>query len=307
MLPPGIKLRHLQALVAIAEEGTLVRAAAQLSVSQPAVTKTLAELEALVGHRLVERGRRGVQPTPAGRILLRHATAGLAALQAGIEGISRAGGGSAPPVLVGAAANAAATVLPEAVRRLREAEPAARVHLRGGSTVPLLASLRQGRLDLVVGRLADAADMQGLAFEPLFTEPLVLVVRPGHALADRPCLAPAALRGMALMLPDAGTRMRSMADQFFLAAGLGLPEPAMETIDPGFGRALALSSEVVWFAPLGVVARDLAAGALRRLPLDTGVTAGPVGVTLRPDRPPGEGTRALVAALREAASAIRPG
>src|ERR1700722_17971029 len=68
-----IRLRHLSCFVIVAQERTLARAAARLHLSQPAVSKTLAELEELAGRRLVERGRAGTQLTPAGEEFLRHA------------------------------------------------------------------------------------------------------------------------------------------------------------------------------------------------------------------------------------------
>src|ERR1700734_4388050 len=68
-----IRLRHLSCFVVVSQERTLARAAARLHLSQPAVSKTLAELEDLAGRRLVERGRAGTQLTPAGEGFLRYA------------------------------------------------------------------------------------------------------------------------------------------------------------------------------------------------------------------------------------------
>ena len=76
-----LKLRHLNALVAVSEHGTLVRAADALSITQPAVSKTLAELENIVGRALLERTPRGVKLTPAGRVLLRYAGSSLRTLR----------------------------------------------------------------------------------------------------------------------------------------------------------------------------------------------------------------------------------
>ncbi|HYF16579.1 MAG TPA: pca operon transcription factor PcaQ [Ramlibacter sp.] len=297
-----LKLRHLHGLVAVAEHGSLVRAAERLSVTQPAVSKMLAELEEIVGHRLVERGARGVRLTGAGRLLLRYAGSSLRTLQDGLDTLARAGELDAPVIVIGALPNVAATVLPPALLRFAADVPQARVQVRSGSNAQLIALLRQGALDLVIGRLAEPSEMQGLAFEQLYTERLLFVVRPGHAYARRRRLPAQLLRSCRLVLPDAGTRIREAADRFFLASGAGLPEDVLETIDPSFARSYVLQSDAVWCVPTGVVEGDLREGRLALLPLDTQVTEGPVGLTQRVDRVPSDALRLLVEQVRRGAT-----
>lgn len=296
-----IKMRHLHTLVAIAQHGSLVRAAQALAVTQPAVSKTLAELEDIVEQRLVERTRKGVELTAPGRLLVRYAGSSLRTLREGLDSLARSHAVDAPVIRIGALPNVAATVLPQALLRFGEEVPLARVCVRTGSNAQLIAALRQAELDLVIGRLGEPSDMQGLSFEQLYTEPLVFAVRAGHPLAARKRLAPAALLEHSLVLPDAGTRIREAADRFFLACGLGLPHSVIETIDVSFGRSFVLQADAVWCAPAGVVENDLRAGTLVRLPLDTAVTAGSVGLTLRADRPPAEALQRLVDEVRASA------
>lgn len=298
-----LKIRHLHTLVALAESGSLVRAADVLSITQPAVSKTLAELEVIVGRRLFERKPRGVSPTDAGRILLRHASIGLRAIQEGLNNLESEQEGEVPVLLVGALPNVAATVLPPTLLRLAMAMPQARVTVRTGSNAQLIAALRQGTLDLVLGRLAEPSDMQGLTFEHLYTEPLVLAVRAGHTLARRRALEPLLLRQHRLVLPDAGTRVREAANRFFVASGMGLPVCTIETIDLSFGRSYVLQSDAVWFVPLGAVEEDLRAGSLRRLAVDTTITEGPVGLTQRVGRIPSDAMFLLADEIRVAAGA----
>ena len=86
-----IRLRHLSCFVVVAQERTLARAAARLHLSQPAVSKTLAELEDLAGRRLVERGRAGTQLTPAGEEFLRYAVDVTQALESAAAVLTGAG------------------------------------------------------------------------------------------------------------------------------------------------------------------------------------------------------------------------
>ena len=99
-LKDRLKMRHLRTLVAIAEHGSLVRAAKALSISQPAVTKTLAELEDIAGHRLFERSPKGVTLTGAGQILVRHTGSGLRAIHDGLSSLSAEEEGEAPAVVI---------------------------------------------------------------------------------------------------------------------------------------------------------------------------------------------------------------
>jgi LysR family pca operon transcriptional activator len=296
-----LKIRHLRALVAVAEHGTLVRAADVLSVTQPAVSKTLSELEDIVGRRLLDRTPKGATLTAAGRVLLRHAGSSLRALSEGLDSLAAGDEGEGPTLLVGALPNVAATVLPPAMQRFLDATPRARITVRTGSNAQLIAALRQGVLDLLIGRLAEPAEMQGLVFEQLYAERLVFVARARHPLAKRRTVGPEQLRRHRLVLPDAGTRVREAADRFFVSSGMGLPVQTLETIDIAFGRGYVQRSDAVWFVPLGAVENDLRQGTLVRLPVDTAITEGPVGLTRRADRVPSDALEELMALIRESA------
>lgn len=278
-----IKLRHLHSLVAISEHATLIRAAEALSITQPAVSKTLAELEDIVGQRLLERGPRGVSLTVEGQQLVHYAGSSLRTLREGLECIARDPASQTPVIVVGAAPNASASVLPQALRTFATQEPMVRVRVRTGSNAHLIADLRREQLDLVIGRLVDPSAMQGLNFEPLYSEVLIFAVRAGHALAKRRRLHPEALLDQQVVLPDLGTRIREAADRFFLASGVALPEAVIETFDVSFGRNYVLQSDAVWCVPEGAVRNDIEQGTLRRLHLDTRMTEGSIGLTMRAD------------------------
>lgn len=293
-----IKLRHLHSLVAVSEHGTLVRAAQVLSVTQPAVSKMLAELEDIVGQRLLERSPRGVTMTEAGRQLVRYAGSSLRTLREGLDEIAQDRTSDSPLVLVGAAPNVSGGVLPHALRTFSAQALHARVRVCTGSNAQLIAQLRLEQLDLVLGRLVEPSAMQGLSFEPLYTEVLIFVARDGHPLAGRRRLQPEALLDQVLVLPDLGTRIREAADRFFLASGLMLPSRVIETIDASFGRSYVLQSDALWCVPEGAVENDLRQGTLRRLPLDTAMTEGSIGLTLRASMTPPPALQQLLQAIR---------
>ncbi|HUY03211.1 MAG TPA: pca operon transcription factor PcaQ [Rhodocyclaceae bacterium] len=297
-----LKLRHLHVLLAIAQHGGVSRAARALAITQPAVTKSLAELEDIVGQRLLERTRKGIELSPSGRILVRYAGSSVHALQEGLDSIAQARSADAPIIDIGALPNVAATVLPHALQRFIADLPQARVRVRTGSNSYLVNLLRQGDLDVVIGRLPEPADMHGLSFEYLFSEPVVFTVRPDHPLLKQARITLAMLMAYRMVLPDAGTQARVAADQFLITAGLGQVPHIIETIDVSFGRSFVLRTDAVWLAPMGVVKTDVQHGTLVCLPLDTQSSAGPVGLSLRADCPPSDALQCLLTEVRKAAS-----
>lgn len=296
-----LRLRHLQCFMAIVRLGRLSSAAEALSVTQPAVTKTLNELEEILGVILLERGRKGVALTPQGQVFLRHATAAAEALEQAVASVAHVPGEA--PLRIGVLPTVAAAVLAPALRRMRAVHPDVPAQVSTGSNLELLTRLRRHELDLVVGRVSDPQEMTGLSFEYLYAEPLAIVVRPGHPLAARRRPGMAEVAACGLIVPPAGTMIRHGAESLLAAAGVARPRIAVETLSVSLARSVVAASDEVWFTALSAVEPDLANGALIRLRLETAGTEEPVGVLVRPDATQGAALQALLAALRELAAA----
>jgi DNA-binding transcriptional LysR family regulator len=303
----NVQLRHLRCLVAVAQERHLARAAERLSLSQPAVSKTLSELEAIVGARLVERskaGRRGVQGLlPAGEQLLAHALRVLEALDASAEAVAPASGGRIERLRIGALPSVAPALLPKALARFREHWPSVQVVVKSAANPVLLDELRAGELDMVVGRISDPRLMGGLSFELLYTEPLVFAVRAGHPLVARSARAVSvqAVLDYPLVVYGEGTIPRHNTESFLSARGLVLPPNALQTLDVAVARGLVAVSDAVWITPLGAARGELADERLVRLRIETAGTDEPVGLLLRSDAEPSALRVAMAALLREGA------
>ncbi|EGG7276181.1 LysR family transcriptional regulator, partial [Salmonella enterica subsp. enterica serovar Durban] len=177
-----IRLRHLHTFVAVAQQGTLGRAAETLNLSQPALSKTLNELEQLTGTRLFERGRLGAQLTVPGEQFLTHAVKVLDALNTAGQALNRKEDASADVVRVGALPAAALGILPAAIGRFHQQQKSTSLQVATMNNTMLLAGLKSGEIDLGIGRMSDPELMGGLNYELLFLESLKLVVRPGHPL-----------------------------------------------------------------------------------------------------------------------------
>jgi DNA-binding transcriptional LysR family regulator len=296
-----VQLRHLRCLVAVAQERTLARAAQRLHLSQPAVSKTLSELEVLAGRRLVERGRAGAQLTQAGEQFLRYAVDVTSALEAAAVALSAPGTPPVPAVHAGALPTVAGGLLAQAIARLRERRPNAGVAVRTESNPELLAALKSGELDFAVGRMAEPAMMAGVTFELLYAESLAVVTRPRHPLlnAGANSVSPRELLEYPLVIPGPGTAPRHHAEGFFATHAIALPQGTTETQSVALARTLTLLSDAVWITPRHAVQLDIDRGWLCALDLPVPGGAEPVGLLCRSGATPGELAGQLMDALRE--------
>ncbi|MDW5442442.1 pca operon transcription factor PcaQ [Polaromonas sp. SM01] len=314
MIDGHIKFRHLQCFLAVAQHGSLQKAAGALSITQPAVSKTLKELESLLAVRLFERGRRGAVLTREGEAFTRHAGASVSALREAVASVAQVSSEAGAVVTIGVLPTVAPSLMPEVLllmdsQQAKEpAWPRSKLRIHTASNPQLLNQLRQRELDMVIGRFAEPSHMLGLSFEHLYAEPLVLAVRPGH-----PLLAPAAagqdpllqLARFTVILPMQGTAIRHSADTFLLQRGLGRLAHTLETLSVSLARHYAAASDAVCLFPRGALAAELASGALVRLPVNTAGTEERVGLTLRADMAATPAQQQLINTIRLVAHTYR--
>jgi DNA-binding transcriptional LysR family regulator len=182
----GLEFRHLLALKTIAEQGTFGRAAETLGYTQSAISQQIAMLERIVGQRLIDRpgGPRPVSLTEAGELLLRHAEAIAARVQAAQADLAALDAGDAGPLRIGTYQSVGARVLPQLLREFSAEWPQVEITLQeSADDADLVALVERGELDLsfVVLPLGPGP------YESieLFRDPYVLVVPAGSPLAAR--------------------------------------------------------------------------------------------------------------------------
>ncbi len=252
-----IKFRHLRTLIEVSRQQSVGKAAAVLHVSQPAVTKTLRELEAALGASLVEKDGRGIRITRFGEVFLQHAGASLAAIQRGIDSVARERANIGVPLRIGALPTVSARIMPAAIERFIDLKTGSAVKIVTGENVVLLEQLRQGELDLVVGRLAAPDQMVGLSFAHLYTERVVFAVRRGHPLLATPHFDFAGIRDFTVLVPTQGSVIRPFVERFLISHGIADLPVEIETVSDSFGRAMLRRSNAVWIISEGVIAPDL--------------------------------------------------
>ena len=263
---PGVELRHLQALAAIAQEGSITGAAGRLGYSQSAVSQQLAVLERLVGHRLVERtiGARTTTLTPAGRRLADHADAINRRLAAARADLDLETSTLNDTVRIGILPSVAAALLPSMIRRLRTTAPAIQIRTEESyEPAELLDGLHAGRHDLVLATAAD--EHPEIETVPLGSDPYVLLAPTNDRLATLGrAIGPRDLVGVDLIAKDCTAPSQRAIDAALTA--LGIPFTIrMRTDDARTVRELVAARIGVAIVP-GLVAEPSADVAV--LPLD---------------------------------------
>jgi LysR family pca operon transcriptional activator len=300
-----IKYRHLVCFLEVARQGSFARASDKLAISQPALSKTLKELETLLGVSLFVRSKTGAAMTESGVAFLRYAGPSVQALREGVNSL-RSGVHEPITVRLGVLSTVESVLVPEVLCRLHARHPALVISVVTGPSAYLLSRLRVGELDLVVGRMTDSPQIQGLAFEHLYSESMTLVVRDGHPLLADPS-AHKNLEDYPLVLPLAGTTIRQFADSLFVQYGVNPPRQRLETLSLTLSRRYVQCSHAVWVAPFDAVRLDLSRGELVELELGIREPGGSVGLCSNPALHLPVAAQWCIDALREVAQEYRDG
>jgi LysR family transcriptional regulator, pca operon transcriptional activator len=294
---PAIKLRHLRAFLDIAAEENLSAVARRHGISQPALSRTLSELEDLLGTALFERAGRRLILTPDGQSLRRTAASALGQLEAGVGELGPTS--ALRELRVGALPTVASRFLPLVALGFHQVAPETCVSVETGPHGYLLDRLRDGGIDIVLGRMPAPAEMPDLSFTHLFEEDVLLVARAGHPLKGE--AAREVLTGSPLILPLKAALIRRAVDDYLSSLGLASLRPAFETVALAMGRGLVLGSDAVWFISKGVILSDLERGDLISIPTGAGYLSGSVGITRRQGKPRHPGVDLLVQIARDIA------
>lgn len=297
-LDQRLRLNLLRAVDVIEQQGSLLKAATALGVSQPALTRNLQELEDILQARVFDRHPRGMRVTEVGTVLVGAARRVLAELRRLDEALDRIDSADAGTVALGALPVAASGVLPGVLTKLKVRFPAIRIRLQQGRTEDLLPLLTSGDLDLVVGRLYEPVIPDGFRREPLWSEPISIIARAGHPIFDVPEVTAEALREFELVLPTVSQRVGQELDH--LLTLLGLPSAAsLRSSSYGFIREMLHATDSISVMPRLMMVGDLLRGTLRVVALPLHAPRRPAGLILPNDRPLTPASQSFVDCLHD--------
>jgi LysR family transcriptional regulator, pca operon transcriptional activator len=305
-LDQRLKIALLRVADALDTHGSLLKASAALGVGQPALSRSLHELEDIVGVPLFERHARGVRPTESGVVVIRLARRILAEIGRVEDELDAIGATAGGTVAVGVLPVAAVGILPGALIRLKATHPTLNVRLHQGRMEELLPLLASREIDLVVGRLYAPAVPDGFLREAMWEEPISVLARAGHPVfASGRLVGSEDLRRYDLALPTVSQRVGQEIDQLLALLGLGA-RAALRSSSYGFIREMLLATDHISLMPRSMMVGDLLRGALRIVPLPVPAPPRPAGMVLRPDPPPVPAVAAFIGALRGYARDLGP-
>lgn len=263
-----VHLRDLDTFVGVATAGGMRKAAERLHMSQPAVSKAIADLEHLLGVRLFDRSRHGVEPTIYGRALLKHGAAlfdGLRQAVGEIEFLADPAGGE---VSLGCAETIAAGLAATAIASMTRRLPKVLFNVESGDAPALLVQLLRDRTcELVIARPYGAVDRDLVAL-PLFHERLSIVVGPRHRFAPRRKIGLAELAEERWLLSRNELMDGSPVSAAFAQAGLELPRRRVVTGSLNLRYSLLATGSCVTVVPHSLLKFGTPRGALKLLPLE---------------------------------------
>ncbi|MDQ1081936.1 LysR substrate-binding domain-containing protein [Pseudoroseomonas cervicalis] len=314
-LPPNwfararLKLRHLQLLQALDETRNLHRAAALLGLTQPAASKLLAEVETMLGGALFERHARGMRPNEWGEVMLRRARSALVELEQAAAELNGLREGSGGVVAFGTVTAAAADAVVRAVEAVQREHPALQVTVEVDTSPPLVARLREGRLDFIVAR-PPAEPVAGLDYREIGEEELCFMAAQGHPLLARGPVGLAEMLDYGWVLQPPGSLLRQEVEEMFLRHRLPFPRRVLSTASMLLSLAALSQGQSIGVFSASVVGLFAERGKLQRLapPREQPrLTVRPFGLIRSRDRPLSPSALRLYEAVaRELDSAAAP-
>ena len=246
-----LNFRQLEAFHAVMTTGSASRAAELLKVSQPAISRAVAELEAAVGFALFNRVRSRLVPTPEGQLFFADvgvSFAGLARLRSSAARIRDFGSGA---VRVASLAALGSTLVPRAIRAFRHTHPRVAITLQVVSSSAVRDLVVTGQFG--IGLAADEVDLSGVDHRPFGSFWALCAVPPGHALTHRRVIKPSDLDGQPFVALSPEDRARAAMNKAFEEAGVQ-PDIVVET--PNAATVCALVLEGIGLGLVNPMAAD---------------------------------------------------
>jgi DNA-binding transcriptional LysR family regulator len=229
-----MKLQHLHVLMTVVQAGSMKKAAALLNTSQPAISRSIAELEHTIGVRLLDRNTQGVEPTEYGRAMLKHGVAAFDELKQGVKNIELLADPGAGEVRIGSTSFLAEIFVSAVIKRLSRRYPRIVFHLvTADETDRLHRELSERNIDLLIARRGDLFTDEKFEFEVLYESSFVVAAGARNAWVRRRRIALAELVNESWVLPPPEVILGPAYLELFRASGLDYPRTTVLAAPPG--------------------------------------------------------------------------
>jgi len=296
-----IKLHDLHVLMAVVQAGSMSKAAALLNTTQPAISRSIAELEHAIGVRLLERNAQGVEPTQYGRALLKRGIAVFDELKGGIEDIEFLSDPNSGELCVAATAALAEEVVAAVVERLSRQYPRVVFQVVVGGVPAQYAELRERRVELGLVRMSELEPEEDINQEVLFEveAPFVVVASTESPWARRRRIELAELVDEPWTWPAPGTAFDSLVVEAFRANGLKPPRATVYAGDINLRSRLAANGRFLAVVPAFVMKSPGKNASLKVLPIELPTTRRQIGIITLKNRTPSPLAELFIKCARE--------
>lgn len=291
---------QLTALIATVEAQNFTLAARRLGIAQPTVHRAVTGIEGAVGRALFQRSPVGVAPTRQASALALAAQLAFAELDQAVAELAELQGREVGEIVIGSLPLARSHILPRALARFRRARPRQAIQIVDGIYADLLAGLRRGQIDLLIGALRDPLPVDDVVQERLFDDTLAILAGPGDPLLGDPAPQLAILRTRPWLVPRRGTPTRDQFETLFRRADLPLPDSIIETGSVIIMREMAQDGHHLACVSKAQAAREIERGIVAELPFPGPPLPRPIGLTLRAGWQPTPAQQAMLDAIRAA-------
>jgi len=285
----------------VVEAGSMGKAAQRLNITQPAISRSIRELEHAFGVRLLDRHRRGVEPTPYGRALLDCGLAVFDDLRQGVMTIEALADPTVGEVRVASGYHLSASLIATVVDRLSRRNPRITVHLTSRETTSMLyRELLERRFDLLVARkLSSHAEAELLEFEHLFDDRYYVVAGARHPLARKRTVDPEELSRALWVLAPSESPPGAAALAAFRSIGLSFPRVSATAVLPDVRMRLLATGRYLTIFSASALRYQGRAAQLKVLPVELPLPLVPIGIVTLKNRTLSPATQSFINLARE--------
>jgi DNA-binding transcriptional LysR family regulator len=273
-----LKLRDIGMLMAAAKCGSMGKAAAQLSTSQPAISKAIGDMERQLRVRLLDRTPHGVELTAYGSALLDHARVAFDEFKQAMNRIEFLRDPAAGELGIGTSVLLASGFVAAVVKQLSERHPGLMFRVLASESGSIYQALEDREVDLIVARIFAPVGQDHLRADVLYDEPYAVVAAAQSPWSRRRTIQLADLSDEPWVLPEPDSLTGQVTQEAFRHAGLSLPRATVVTASTPMRTALVATGRFLTIVPLSAFDYPVNRTVLRLLPVDLPTSTRPVGV-----------------------------
>jgi DNA-binding transcriptional LysR family regulator len=299
-----IKLSDLHILLAVAQNGSMAKAASELAVSHPVVSRSISELERTLGVRLLERNPRGVELTESGRAILNRSHAAFDELRQGVKDLEFLADPTAGEVRVVTTPPLAASFISAVIDRLSRRYPRILIKVTTEAGDAQRRSLTERRVDLLIVRRFGYLTGAQLSFESLFESPYLVAAGTGNPWVKRRRIALADLMGELWALPPPDDAFGPFVLDAFRAAGLDYPHATVIGASHDLRINLLRTGRYLSILPEFLLRFPTEHPFIRKLPVELPIASAPIGIIMLKNRTPSPVVQSFIDCARDVAKPL---